>query len=168
MSLMPTSLFAREIQHLGWPDVTVVAPDEGAIHRNELLADALGIPGTVVHLVKTRDSIVHLGVVGEVGRQVVMTDDIIDSGRTLVSACNVLHQRGVQDIAIAVTHGLFTGEIWKELFSLGISYLFVTDSLPNALKTERTEVKVIPVAPLMPTVLAAVRREVKDGFVATK
>lgn len=168
MSLMPTSLFAHEIKQLSWPDVTVVAPDEGAIHRNELLADALGIRGTVVHLVKTKASIVHLGLVGEVGQRVVITDDILDSGRTLVSACNVLRQRGVKEIAIAVTHGLFTGEIWKELFGLGISTLFVTDSTPAALKTERPEVKVVPIAPLMPTVLAAVRKEVKDGFASAK
>jgi ribose-phosphate pyrophosphokinase len=168
MSLMPTSLFAQEIQRLNWPDITVVAPDEGAIHRNELLADALGIHASVVHLVKTKASIVHLGLVGEVGRRVVIADDILDSGRTLVSACNVLRQSGVKEIAVAVTHGLFTGEIWKELFGLGISDLFVTDSSPAALKSERPEVKVVPIAPLMPTVLAAIRKEVKNGFANAK
>lgn len=165
LSLMPASVFAKEIQHLGWPDMTVVAPDEGGIHRNKVLAETLGVHGSVVHLVKTRDSIMHLGIVGDVGPRVVMADDILDSGRTLVSACNVLHQNGVKDIAIAVTHGLFTGEIWKELFSLGIRALFVTDSCPSALKTEEPDIKVVPIKPLLRTMLAAVRKELGNEVV---
>lgn len=159
VSLMPSSLFAKEIKQLEWPDVTVVAPDEGAIHRNERLAEALGVRGSVVHLVKPHGSIVHLGVVGDVGPRVIIADDILDSGRTLVSACNVLHQHGVQDIAIAVTHGLFTGAIWKELFALGIRRLFVSDSCPSALKTEVPEVRVVSIKPLLATVLAAVQKD---------
>lgn len=166
MSLLPTSLFAKEIRRLGWPDITVVAPDEGAINRNQMLAEALGIHDSVVHLVKTRASIVHLGVVGKVGSRVVIADDILSSGRTLVSACNVLRQSGVSEIVIAVTHGLFTGEIWKELFGIGIKTLLVTDSCPQALKTGQPEVRVIPIKPLMPAVLAAVRKEVKNEVVS--
>lgn len=166
LSLLPANLFAREIQRLGWPNVTIVAPDEGGIHRNETLAETLGVHGSVVHLVKKRTSIVHLGVVGDVGEQVVIADDILDSGRTLVSACNVLHQHGVKDIAIAVTHGLFTGAIWRELFGLGIRALFVTDSCPSALKTEEPEVRVISIKPMLETVLAAIRKEVRSGLVS--
>lgn len=162
LSLMSTSLFANQIKNSGWQDMTVVAPDEGAIHRNEALAEALGVAGSVVHLVKTSDSIVHLGIVGDVGPRVVLADDILDSGRTLVSACNVLHQHGVQEIVVAVTHGLFNGEIWKELFGLGIKTLYVTDSCPSALKTEQPQVAVISIRPLIPTVLTAVRKEVQD------
>lgn len=167
VSLLPASLFVREMQHLGWPDVTIVAPDEGGIHRNETLAEALGIHGSVVHLVKAHASIVHLGVIGDVGERVVIADDILDSGRTLVSACNVLRQSGVKDIAIVVTHGLFTGEIWKELFALGIRALFVTDSCPSSLTTEETEVRVISIKPLLKTVLAAVRKEAESGLIST-
>lgn len=168
VSLMPApALFVRDIQSLGWPDITVVAPDEGAIHRNQALADALGVKNSVAHLVKERTSIVHMRMVGEVGLHVVLADDILDSGRTLVSACNVLHQHGVKEIAIAVTHGLFTGEIWKELFGVGIKALFVTDTCPEALKTEEPNVRVVSIKPLLPAVLEAAKKEAHDESVVT-
>lgn len=167
-TLMPApALFAKEIQDLNWEDMIVVAPDEGALPRTQALAQALNVQRPIAHLVKQRASIIHLGLVGDVGPHAVVVDDILDSGRTLVSACNMLRQKGVKEVAIAVTHGLFTGEIWKELFSLGITSLFVSDSCPTAQRTEEPQVKIISLKPLMSTVLEAAKKEVRNELIST-
>ena len=51
----------------------------------------------------------------EMGYQAVIVNAILDTGISLVSACEKLTGAGVQEIHIMVTHGLFTGTRWKEL-----------------------------------------------------
>jgi ribose-phosphate pyrophosphokinase len=160
-SLSAATLFIPEIQSLDWDNATIVAPDEGAISRSQAVANTLGSTRPVAHLVKKHiDGIVHLNLVSEVGARVVIVDDIIDSGRTLVSACNVLRDKGVQEITVIVTHGLFTGSAWKRLFGLGVKTLFVSDSCPEAVRQKHPSAHVISLAPLLSAVLTeAAKRE---------
>src|SRR4029077_12103639 len=79
---------------------------------------------------RTETGIMHTGLIGQVGRQVVLIDDILDTGGTLVSACEKLANAELDEIHIMVTHGLFTGERWKRLSELGVKRMFCTDSVP--------------------------------------
>lgn len=168
ISLSPASIFAPAIHDLGWSNVTIVAPDEGALARAQAIADTLGSTRPVAHLAKIHvDGIVHLDLAGEVSSHAVIVDDIIDSGRTLVSACNVLREHGVQEIAVAVTHGLFTNGAWKRIFGLGVRALFVSDSCPEAAAQKHPGVQIIPLTPLLPAVLPEVIRKEKQYENAT-
>ena len=162
-------LFAPAIRDLSWGDVSIVAPDEGAVGRCRAAAETLGLGRRPpAHLVKKRiDGVQHLELVGEVGKQVLIIDDIIDTGKTLVSACSILKNKGVEDIAIAVTHGLFTGLAWKQLFELRVRALFVSDSCPETAKQWYPAVHVISLQPLLPAVLSeAMRKESRyENFV---
>ena len=64
------------------------------------------------------------------GPRVIIVDDMLDTGSTLVSACEKLTQAGVREIYILVTHDLFTGSLWKRLWSLGVKHIFCTDTIP--------------------------------------
>jgi len=77
-------------------------------------------------------------------------DDILDTGNTLVSACEALQAAGVREITVMVTHGLFTGTTWQRLWSLGVDRIYTTDStpLPDSL-TACERIVVLPVAPLL-------------------
>ena len=157
ISLSPAQLFISVISQLGWDDITIVAPDQGAKGRAQKVASLIHTKFPLAYLVKQRtNGIFHFELVGKVSSRVVIVDDIIDSGRTLVSACNVLREHGVQEIIVAVTHGLFTNEAWKRMFGLGVKTIFVSDSCPEALAQNHPGVQVIPLAPLLPTILPAV------------
>ncbi len=69
---------------------------------------------------------------GKVGRKVILYDDILDSGQTLLQVCIALRHMGVEEIVIFVTHAFFHGQAWNDLWSLGVKMLYCTDSLPNA------------------------------------
>lgn len=161
-SLSPAPVFSASLAKAGWFNPTVVAPDEGALRRTTKLARTLGITSPTPYLVKRRfDGIVHLDLVGTVSDKVILVDDIIDSGRTLISACQLLRGKGVREIAVAVTHGLFTGDTWKELFDLGVQALYVSDSCPEASRQDHPKVHILPLAPLMPEVVTHVIRKGK-------
>lgn len=157
-SLSPAELFAAELERSDLLDATIVAPDEGAIERSRAVAKAAGIAAPIAYLRKERTAtgVSHRELVGEVGHRAVVVDDILDTGGTLVSCCNGLAGRGVEQVVVMVTHGLFTGDRWKELLPL-VADLYVTDSVPPTVPLPEP-VRVLSVLPLIDQALVAVAR----------
>ncbi len=157
-SLSPTALFAPEMVRSGIDGLTVVAPDEGAIERSRELRSAAGIEAPVAWLTKrrTREGMLHLGLTGELSRRAVVVDDILDTGATLVSCCRILRERGVEEITILATHGLFTGRGWTEIWAAGATRLYTTDTLPGRAPAD-PRVVVVPARPLIDEWLASAR-----------
>jgi len=160
LSLSPTEVFAEALKRHGLADATIVAPDEGAIGRCEALQKAAGMAcGKIPYFKKQRTAtgITHAGPIGQVGRQAVIVDDILDTGGTLLSACEKLVEAGVKDITIMVTHGLFTGERWKQLWRLGVKRIFCTDSVPGVAGACGDDIVRLSIAPLLANGLCANR-----------
>ncbi len=161
LSVSPAEVFAAAINRHGLRDATLVAPDEGAIPRCRAVAMAAGIEQAEIPFFRkqrTAGGITHAGPVGKTGRRVVLVDDILDTGETLLSACEKLQAAGVEDISILVTHGLFTGERWTGLWELGVQRLFCTDSIPAPPDGQRAGVVSLPVASLLEQQLFALVR----------
>lgn len=131
-SLVSTPVFAEAIGYFIDQDTMILAPDDGALEAARRISDALPNKLPVNHLNKVRtESGVTVTANGKVSSRVIMVDDILDSGGTLVAACKVLRGLGVKDVIICVTHGQFVGTKWQELFEIGVSKIFTTDSLPK-------------------------------------
>jgi ribose-phosphate pyrophosphokinase len=152
ISLSTDSLFAEVITRHGLADATMVAPDNGAIARCEAVMKAAGMPGGDIPYFEKRRTdkgIVHSGPIGTIGAKVVIVDDMIDTGETLVSACDKLAAAGTREIYILVTHGLFTGSTWLKLWSLGVKQIFCTDTVPLRRDIEIAKITVLSVAPII-------------------
>lgn len=149
ISISSAALFAPPVIALEtWQDATVVAPDEGATSRAQEFASRIGSSHPPTHMVKLRtNGVKHLELVGSVSEKVILIDDILDTGTTLVSACELLKSKGVKEIMVIATHGIFTGDVWRQLFSLGVSQLLVSDSQPQALEQDHPAVQVITIQP---------------------
>lgn len=152
LSLFPAEVFADALKRYGLSKATIVAPDGGAIGRCEAVQSAAGMArGKIPYFEKQRTAtgITHAGPIGAVGRQAVIVDDILDTGGTLVSACEKLRQAGVEEIVIMVTHGLFTGERWKALWQLGVKRVFCTDSVPLPAAAAGNDIVILSIVPLL-------------------
>ena len=161
ISLSPAEIFVEALTRSGLIQATIVAPDEGAINRCEAVKKAAGMsPGKIPYFEKRRTAtgIIHGGLVGDVGHRVVIIDDILDTGGTLVSACERLSEAGVEEINVMVTHGLFTGDRWKELWRLGVKRIFCTDSVPIARGVDVGKIERLSVVPLLGRELCALAK----------
>jgi ribose-phosphate pyrophosphokinase len=156
-SLSPAEIFAEALTTLELRGATIVAPDNGAIGRCQAVRAAAGMAlCQIPHFEKRRTAmgIIHggfigAGLVGKVERQVVLVDDILDTGGTLLSACEKLREAGVDDISILVTHGLFTGDRWKKLSALGVKRIVCTDSVPLPEGVDARGIVRLSVVPLL-------------------
>lgn len=161
-SLSPAMVFAEVLQRYGLTEATIVAPDEGAIGRCEAVQKAANMAsGKIPYFAKQRTAagIAHAGPIGEVGRQAVIVDDILDTGGTLLSACKKLVEAGVEEITIMVTHGLFTGERWKQLRRLGVKRIFCTDSVPLPTGASGSDIVRLSIAPLLAKELCSAAKD---------
>jgi len=150
-SLSPAPLFASALERERLLDAVIVAPDEGALERCRSVAEAAGIEAPVAYVRKQRTAagVVHGEVIGSLRARTVVVDDILDTGRTLVSCCRELQGRGVEEITVMVTHGLFTGEGWRTLRSLGVSRIYATDTVPSATQLASEGVELLSVRPVL-------------------
>ena len=134
ISLSPAFVFAEEIRKLAISDATIVSPDVGAINRAEDVAKELKNGNKVAYIEKkrTKDGVTHHELHNNVTEKVIIIDDILDTGKTLISCCEKLIEKGVKEIIIMVTHGLFTGKEWEKLWGLRVKKIYCTDTLPIA------------------------------------
>lgn len=152
ISLETAPLFADAIRKYRLTGATIVAPDNGAIIRARTVQLAAGMPESDIPYFekqRTGTGIVHVGPIGEVSSQVVIVDDILDTGTTLVSACEKLVQAKTREIYIMITHGLFTGERWKQLWSLGVRRIICTDTIPLPDGLDRSKIETLSIVPVL-------------------
>jgi ribose-phosphate pyrophosphokinase len=157
-SLSPAPLFASVLVKRGLTDLSVVAPDEGALGRCEEVIHAAGIRTPLAHLRKQRgpDGVTHSALIGRIMPRVAIVDDILDTGGTLVSACAALRRAGAREITVFATHGLFTGERWRELEGFGVQRIYTTDSIPTARERGGELVEVLPIGRLIVDAFTAI------------
>jgi ribose-phosphate pyrophosphokinase len=133
--------------------VTVVAPDAGRVRVCERWTDRLGCPLAIIH--KRRDPDVAnqvkvLEVVGMVrGRTCLLVDDMVDTGSTIVNAAAALFEQGADQVIVAATHGVLSGNAVDSLKNSRISEIIITNTLPIPQEKRIDKLTVLSIAPLL-------------------
>ena len=133
-------------------NTVVVSPDLGNAKEASHFARMLKLPvaaGSKKRL--SDDSVVIDAIVGDVeGKNVIVLDDEIANGGTIVEILGKLRQLRVKRIAVACTHGLFTGKAIDRLRSQpDIAEIVTTDTVPVPPEKRLPNMTVLSVAPLL-------------------
>ena len=131
-NLFATPIFAKHIKRkIKNKNIICVAPDVGGVERARALGKKLDVGLAIVD--KRRPSPGKsqvMNVIGNVKNKVcILTDDIIDSGGTIVNAADALIKRGAKEVHVYATHGVFSGEAVKKIKNSKIKNLVITDSI---------------------------------------
>jgi ribose-phosphate pyrophosphokinase len=117
--------------------LVVMSPDAGGVKRAEAfrqaLGSALGADIPLAFMEKTRSAGLVAGetVVGDVrGATVVILDDLISTGTTMVRAAGACRELGAHRVLAAATHGLFVGDAEKVIGEGALEKVIITDSVP--------------------------------------
>jgi len=112
-------------------DVVVVAPDIGSVKMARAYATRIEAPLALIDKRRTRhDEIDVMNVIGDVkGKNVVIFDDIISTGGTLVKAAHALKERGAEQIMACITHAVLADSVFDKLNNSDISALAVTNTI---------------------------------------
>ncbi len=154
-SVSPAGMWAATMRARELAGAALAAPDQGAVARCEAVREHLGGTAPIVSFEKRRTrGGVELGEPSSApGERVVLVDDILDTGQTLVLAARALARHGAREIHILATHGIFSGNRWRELLQPPVRSLTVTDTV--AARRGNEHVPRLPVAPLLRAWVAA-------------
>lgn len=132
-------------------ELVVVSPDAGGVNRARKFAERLGAGLAIIFKRRPRpDAVDVMDFVGDIdGKTVLIVDDIISTGGTLLRGAELLVERGAKRVFAATTHGLFAGNAIEAIEASCIEEVMVTDTVPIAEEARRGKVTVLSVAPLL-------------------
>ncbi|MDC3161089.1 ribose-phosphate pyrophosphokinase, partial [Candidatus Pelagibacter sp.] len=139
-NLFATPIFAKHIKRkIKSKNIICVAPDVGGVERARALGKKLDVGLAIVD--KRRPSPGKsqvMNVIGNVKNKIcILTDDIIDSGGTIVNAADALLKRGAKEVHVYATHGVFSGDAVKKIKNSKIKNLVITDSIDSSDKLRK-------------------------------
>jgi len=150
-TLSAIPLLAEYFVQKGYKKAFALAPDKGAMYIAQQAQSVLG--GEAGHLDKQRDR--HTGQTTQTGKglnvkgqTVIIFDDIISTGGTIVGAAKILRELGAARIFTACVHPLLIGDAEKRILDAGIEEIVGTDSVPS-------HVSKVSLAPLIAKALKA-------------
>ncbi len=137
--------------HLNIPNLIAVAPDIGSVKMARAYAKRLSVGLAIVDKRRPRpDAVEMMNVIGDVeGKNVVIFDDVVSTGSTLVEAAEALKRAGARDIYAACTHAVLCGDAVERIRRSSVRELIVTDSIPHDPAKLAPTVKILSVAGLL-------------------
>ena len=143
-------------------DLTIVSPDAGGVPRAR--AHAKRLAASLGLIDKRRDApgkaqALHL--IGEVlGKDVVIMDDIVDTGGTLSEAAKVIMSRGALSVNACCTHAVLSGPAVDRITEAPLKRLVVTDTTPLSDRARAcAKIVQLPVAHLFARAILNIHRE---------
>lgn len=159
--LYAAAIFIDHFKSHNIPNLVVVSPDIGGINLARSYARRLGCD--LAMLDKRREkhnvcTVTHL--IGNVnGKNVLIVDDIVDTAGTLINGIKVLKENGAQEIYIASTHALLSGEAVHRLQTSPITKIFFTDSLQIPPEKVTDNMEILSVSGLLADAIRRIHEE---------
>ncbi len=135
----------------------VVAPDEGAVKSSAYFARELDVP--IAYIDKRRDlktgKVEVVAMSGEVkGKSVIIVDDMIVTGSTMMETAKYLKNKGAKSVSVAATHHLYVAGVQEKLEKSEIDEVVVTDTVAQSATNPKSKIlnpklKILSVAKLI-------------------
>lgn len=131
-------LFYKYITKIGNSNTVLCSPDAGGVQRVKKIRDLITkkYPAVVMPYVtidKTRtgpNQIGEMNIIGEVkDKDVIMIDDMCDTGGTLVKAVDALLEAGARTVRAIVTHGVMSGPAYERIRNSKMKEFICSDTL---------------------------------------
>src|SRR5574344_604024 len=143
-------------------DVLFASPDVGGTKRASEYAKKLGCGFVMCYKQRNKpNEIGTMQLIGDVsGKNVILVDDIIDTGTTLCKAAALIQESGAKSVRAMITHPGLSGTAVEKIEASCMEELIVTDTIP--LKQISKKIRALSVAPLF---AEAIRRvEYKESI----
>lgn len=136
VSAMPT--LAKHFESMRLNNPVVVSPDQGGMQRAESFADIMGVQSITMD--KKRDRVtgevsVSAGSVDVKNNDIILVDDMISTGGSMIKATEALKDMGCGDVFAACTHALLINDAARKLRESGIRQIISANTIPGQTAT---------------------------------
>lgn len=141
--LESSAIFIPYLENLNLKNLTFAAPDVGSANRIREVASFFECEMVICDKHRKRaNEIASMVVIGDVkDRDVVLIDDICDTGGTLTKSASLLMEKGARSVRAFCTHPVLSGKAYENIENSVLEELVVCDTIP--LKRESPKIKVL-------------------------
>lgn len=156
--LYASSIFLPYIKTLNLPNLVFASPDTGGTRRAAAYAKAMDTGFVICYKQRAKANLVEtMQLIGDVkGKDVILLDDIIDTGGTITKAAQLMIDNGAASVRAVCTHPILSGNAYEKLESSAFTEIVVTDTIP--LKRQSDKIKVLTTADLLADVIKRVNK----------
>ena len=154
--LFASSVFLPYIRSLNWDNLCIVSPDTGGTKRASVFAKVLNCDFAIGFKQRVKaNEVSNLQIIGNVeGKNVILLDDIIDTGGTICKAAARVKECGAKQVYVMCTHALLSGNALEKLEESVVDKFIITDTIP--MKRPSEKFVVLTVANLIGDVIQSV------------
>lgn len=143
-NLKASIILGQRIKKLKLDNLVFAAGDFGGVEYARELSDMLGNNSPIVGIDKIRtgpneSEISH--VYGDVrDKNVVIIDDIVDTGGTVLHAAESFLKKGANKVYLAIVHPVFSNNSFVKLEKFSFEKIFITDTIPFSGNSKKLEI----------------------------
>lgn len=129
--LYSSAIFSPFFMRKKIPNLAVCSPDVGSIKLARSYAKRLGAELILIDKRRPKPNKAEvMNIIGSaINRNILIVDDLIDTGGTFINAVNALKDAGAKDIYGACTHPILSGDAAEKIQESQIEKLYITDSV---------------------------------------
>jgi ribose-phosphate pyrophosphokinase len=141
-----STVFVPYLRSLNLDKLLIASPDVGGVGRARQFAKILEVDLVLCDKHRKRaNEIASMQLIGNVeGYDVVLIDDMIDTGGTMCKAAQIILDKGANSVRAVVTHPVLSGKAYENIENSVLQELIVTDSIP--LKHQSDKIRVVTVS----------------------
>lgn len=146
------NVLASHFRKLHLTNGVVVSPDLGNAKVASVFARMLGMPVAAGNKKRiSDDKVIIENIVGEInGKDIIVLDDEIANGGTIIEILEHLSKHNVGRVFVACTHGLFTGKAIEHLrYRTEVEQIVTTNTVPIAKEKRLPNMQILSIAPLL-------------------
>jgi ribose-phosphate pyrophosphokinase len=143
-----SAIFLPYVEKQNWENLCFASPDVGSVKRARIYAQYFNADMVICDKYRKKaNEVAEMTLIGNVeGKDVVLVDDMIDTGGTLCNASHLLMEKGAKSVRALCTHAVLSGKAYENIEKSALSELIVTNTIP--LRKESKKIKVLSVAKL--------------------
>jgi ribose-phosphate pyrophosphokinase len=152
-----TSVFVPYIRSLELDNLVIASPDVGGANRARTFAKHFNADIVLCDKHRKRaNEIASMQVIGDVeGANVVLVDDLIDTGGTMAKAAQIILDKGAKSVRAVCTHPIMSGKAHETIASSVLEELVISDSLP--IRQNNPKIRVLSVSELFAKAIGRIR-----------
>ncbi|MGB1253733.1 MAG: ribose-phosphate diphosphokinase [Candidatus Promineifilaceae bacterium] len=146
----------KELKKRDLSNAMIVSPDLGFAKKARNYASDLQIPLAFVEKrrIGNSGSKEALNIIGDVkGKNVFITDDIVDTGGSITKAVELVKKNGALDVSIVFTHAVLSDPATERLAAAPIKEIITTDTIPIPSHKMLPNTTIVTVANLLSEVI---------------